>query len=187
MSKSFNLNYNFQPTRDTLHIWHAYCTYELKHCTSRSFTLTVTFLKSCAEFCHIRRNQCFTNTFCYRAVNILPNRFIGVVGEHEDFPVENLSLSRDKTFIASCSHDQTIKFWNVEEIKEEQVSTKKKAKKTNKPKYMKSAAKDNFFAGLAEEGESSKTDDKDDDKDDEDDSDDDDEDDDKDSDSSEND
>ncbi|KAK3099283.1 hypothetical protein FSP39_002018 [Pinctada imbricata] len=103
-----------------------------------------------------------------RAVNILPNRFLGVVGEHEDFPVENLSLSHDHLYIASCSHDQTIKFWNIDEIKEEKVNTKKKAKRTNKPKAFKSAAKENFFAGLAEEGESSKTESKDGDDDEED-------------------
>lgn len=90
-----------------------------------------------------------------RAVNILPNRFIGVIGQHGDFPVENLTLSRDKKTLASCSHDQTIKFWNVEDIANEVVSTKKKAKKTNKPKYLSSTSRSNFFAGLGDETEQS--------------------------------
>lgn len=71
-----------------------------------------------------------------------------MVGEHDEFPIENLSLSHDKIFLASCSHDQTVKFWKVDNLKREKVNTRKKAKKTNKPKYL--APKDDFFAGLAE-------------------------------------
>lgn len=88
-----------------------------------------------------------------RAINILPNRIIGVVGDHEKFPVENLSLSRDKTLLASCSHDQTIKFWNVESLRRQKVSDKKKAKKKNKSKLLVSTGKDDFFSGLANESE----------------------------------
>lgn len=76
-------------------------------------------------------------------MSILPNKLLGVVGEHPDFPVERtqlrshfvcalyhlyrafarctvscvrvsgMSLSRDRQLIASCSHDDTIKFWGV--------------------------------------------------------------------------
>ncbi|XP_045203971.2 LOW QUALITY PROTEIN: WD repeat-containing protein 55-like [Mercenaria mercenaria] len=85
-----------------------------------------------------------------RAVNILPNRFLGVVGEHPgDFPVENLSLSRDKHWLASCSHDQKIKFWNVDSIKDETVDVKSRAKKGNKSKFLKSSDKGDFFADMA--------------------------------------
>jgi WD40 repeat protein len=58
-----------------------------------------------------------------------------VVGDHDKFPVENLSLSRDKTLLASCSHDQTIKFWNVESLKGQKVSDKKKAQKSEVEKH----------------------------------------------------
>ena len=92
----------------------------------------------------------------FRAVNILPNRIIGVVGDHEKFPVENLSLSHDKCLLASCSHDQTIKFWNVKSLFSQKVSDKKKAKKSNKSKLLSSAGKDDFFSGLAEESENTK-------------------------------
>ena len=75
---------------------------------------------------------------------------MGVVGEHKDFPVENLSLSHCRKYLASCSHDQTIKFWNVENLEKEQVNTyRKKSKKNNKPKPLNSAAsKTDFFADL---------------------------------------
>jgi WD40 repeat protein len=46
-------------------------------------------------------------------VNILPNKLLGIIGEHEDFPVERLAMSRDRKYMASCSHDNSIKFWNV--------------------------------------------------------------------------
>lgn len=43
----------------------------------------------------------------------MPNKFQGIVGEHEDFPIERIKLSHDKTFLASCSHDDTVRFWDV--------------------------------------------------------------------------
>lgn len=92
-----------------------------------------------------------------RAVNILPNRFLGVVGEHKgDFPIENLALSRDKKFLASCSHDQMVKFWNIESVKKEKVDIKKKAKKTDKSKFLKSSNQDDFFADLVDNTEEEK-------------------------------
>ncbi len=46
-----------------------------------------------------------------------PNRLLGVLGEHEeDFPIERLALSRDRRYLASCSHDQTVKFWDALEL-----------------------------------------------------------------------
>ncbi|XP_033741992.1 WD repeat-containing protein 55-like [Pecten maximus] len=115
-----------------------------------------------------------------RAVNILPNRLLGVVGDHDDFPVENLSLSRDGNLLASCSHDQTIKFWNTSDFKELSVNTKKRAKKASTHKKLSSTAKNDFFAGLAEDNADDKKEENDDesegsDSDDDDDDDDDDE------------
>ncbi|KAI8048795.1 WD40-repeat-containing domain protein, partial [Syncephalis plumigaleata] len=49
-----------------------------------------------------------------RACHILPNKFIGCIGEHDHFPVERIALTHDRRFLGSCSHDQTIRFWNVE-------------------------------------------------------------------------
>ncbi|KAG0213801.1 WD40-repeat-containing domain protein [Mortierella sp. GBAus27b] len=48
-----------------------------------------------------------------RVIEILPNKFQGVVGEHEDFPIECIKLSHDRTYLASSSHDDTVRFWDV--------------------------------------------------------------------------
>ena len=50
-------------------------------------------------------------------MSILPNRILGTVGEHSGgFPVESLSLSHCGRWLASCSHDQTVKFSDVREV-----------------------------------------------------------------------
>jgi len=54
-----------------------------------------------------------------RLVGILPNKFLGVIGDHEDFPIECLKLSHDNNLLASCSHDNTVKFWNIRYLYEE--------------------------------------------------------------------
>lgn len=49
-----------------------------------------------------------------RVINILPNKLLGVVGEHsEDMPVERLALSADKQLLASMSHDSCVKLWDM--------------------------------------------------------------------------
>ena len=86
-----------------------------------------------------------------RAVNVLPNRFIGVVGMHEDFPVENMSVSHEQDLLLSCSHDSCVKFWDVRDVTKEKVTTKKKAKRLNKNKAIKKTGKgSDFFADLAD-------------------------------------
>ncbi|RKP04399.1 hypothetical protein THASP1DRAFT_33842, partial [Thamnocephalis sphaerospora] len=45
---------------------------------------------------------------------ILPNKFIGCIGEHGTFPIERIKLTHDRQFLGSCSHDQTIRFWDVQ-------------------------------------------------------------------------
>ncbi|CAH1777728.1 unnamed protein product, partial [Owenia fusiformis] len=86
-----------------------------------------------------------------RAVNILPNRFLGNVGEHDGFPIESLSQSHDCKYVASCSHDQKIKFWNIEEMdkESEKIDVRKKATKKSKEKTLNTAAnRDDFFSGF---------------------------------------
>jgi len=103
-----------------------------------------------------------------RAVHLLPNRFLGAVGEHEDgFPVENLALSRCKTYLASCSHDNVLKFWNVQDaedaVEDEVVGDKKQTKGIKNKPLQKTAKQDDFFSDLMEPAGSDKEEDDDDD------------------------
>lgn len=54
-----------------------------------------------------------------RIVTILPNKMIGVIGEHADFPVERLAFSRDRNILGSASHDNTVKLWDVRYLYED--------------------------------------------------------------------
>jgi len=61
------------------------------------------------------------NTICtgssdglIRVISILPNKLVGVIGSHDDYPIEQLKLTHDGKFMGSCSHDNTIKFWDID-------------------------------------------------------------------------
>ena len=82
----------------------------------------------------------------FRAVNILPNSFQGLIGEHNNFPIERIRLSPSKNMIASCSHDQTIKFWDVSHFQQQTVATK--TKKKSKAVSNKPTMDENFFEDL---------------------------------------
>ena len=95
----------------------------------------------------------------FRAVSILPNRIIGTVGEHPGFPVEALSLSHCGQWLASCSHDQLVKFSDVREVLAQKVDGHKRLKRTEQRKVLssKAAAELDFFGDLdPSKGESSK-------------------------------
>jgi len=48
-----------------------------------------------------------------RAVSIQPNKMIGVLGDHEEFPVEGMCTSPDGLFLASFAHDNKIRFNDI--------------------------------------------------------------------------
>ena len=48
-----------------------------------------------------------------RVVAIQPNRVLGVIGEHNDFPVEGMCRSRCGNILGSYSHDDTLRFWDL--------------------------------------------------------------------------
>ena len=54
-----------------------------------------------------------------RLVMILPNQLLGLVGEHGEFPIEAIEMSYNKSLLASSSHDNKIKFWNIDYLFEE--------------------------------------------------------------------
>ncbi|XP_041634781.1 WD repeat-containing protein 55 [Cheilinus undulatus] len=91
-----------------------------------------------------------------RAVNLLPNRVIGCIGQHVGEPIEELATSWDSRFLASSAHDQLIKFWDISSLPSQTVNEYRKRKK--KDGRMKSLTKkahgdNDFFSGLVEETE----------------------------------
>lgn len=83
----------------------------------------------------------------------MPNRFLGVVGNHDGFPIQKIDLSSDKSVCASLCHDQCVKFWNVENLKNINIDAQSKSKnKTLKNRKLTSKGKsENFFSDLIEE------------------------------------
>lgn len=67
-----------------------------------------------------------------RVCTIEPNQFLGVVGDHNDFPIERIRLSRDRKYLGSCSHDNLVKFWNIEYFFEEDDDEEMKEVKDGK-------------------------------------------------------
>ncbi|XP_073006952.1 WD repeat-containing protein 55 [Typha latifolia] len=51
-----------------------------------------------------------------RLVGVLPNKIIRPLAEHSEYPIERLALSNDKKFLASISHDQMLKLWDLQEL-----------------------------------------------------------------------
>ena len=85
----------------------------------------------------------FVLLISFRAVHILPNKFLGTIGEHEDFPIDRICLSHNGCIIGSCSHDQRVKFWNISHLREmnlEEASSSHKEEQED--------TSDNFFADL---------------------------------------
>ncbi|XP_026487768.1 WD repeat-containing protein 55 homolog isoform X1 [Vanessa tameamea] len=89
-----------------------------------------------------------------RAAHMFPQRQLGIVGQHS-LPVEALDISHDGQYIASCSHDNDVKFWNIAYF--ESIDTmidvnhkqnKKKDMINNLPSSNIKNASD-FFSGLA--------------------------------------
>ena len=106
-----------------------------------------------ASFCSILKYRSLITVlvFSCRAVSIAPNQFLHVVGEHDNFPVENLSLSHCGKYVASCSHDEKVKFWDVSDLQTIELDAKAKSKSL---KSTAKAERSDFFADLPD-GEAS--------------------------------
>nr|XP_060628655.1 WD repeat-containing protein 55 [Anolis sagrei ordinatus] len=89
-----------------------------------------------------------------RAVNILPNRVIGSIGQHVGEPIEQLAQCHSGQFLASCGHDQKVKFWDISSLRSVIINDyRKKKKKSGHLKALSSKAfgsGEDFFADLRE-------------------------------------
>lgn len=52
-------------------------------------------------------------------VQLHPNKLLGLIGDHEDLPVESLKFSHNKKIIGSVSHTNKVHFWDVGYLVEE--------------------------------------------------------------------
>lgn len=55
-----------------------------------------------------------------RIVTVQPNKFLGVMGNHDDFPVEQIQLTWDRKWIGSVTHDNVVRFWDAADLDEEE-------------------------------------------------------------------
>ncbi|XP_029174904.1 WD repeat-containing protein 55 homolog isoform X2 [Nylanderia fulva] len=86
-----------------------------------------------------------------RATSLFPHRQLGIVGQH-DFSVETLDINKDGTLIASSSHNNDIKFWNVQYFETLNVTEPVKGGKQKRMKHNLPSSQINnrsdFFAEL---------------------------------------
>lgn len=87
-----------------------------------------------------------------RATHLFPHKHLGIVGQH-NISVERMDICNAGTFIASCSHNNDIKFWNISYFNDMEVSTankkqnKRKDLRNNLPSSKARNASD-FFSGM---------------------------------------
>ena len=48
-----------------------------------------------------------------RAVEILPTKFLGIIADHGEFPIERIKLDRHSKWLGSASHDEVLKLTDV--------------------------------------------------------------------------
>lgn len=88
-----------------------------------------------------------------RAAHIAPFRNLGIVGQH-NLPVEAMDINHSGEFIASSSHNNDVRFWNVKyfedfgDIKYNDKHNSFKERRHNLPSSRYSNTSD-FFADLA--------------------------------------
>uniref|UniRef100_A0A182PCQ3 WD repeat-containing protein 55 homolog n=1 Tax=Anopheles epiroticus TaxID=199890 RepID=A0A182PCQ3_9DIPT len=88
-----------------------------------------------------------------RAMHMVPGRVLGIVGQHA-MAVDTLDISGSGELIASSSHDNDVRFWNIkyfEDFDGIKYNSKpdKRTLKHNLPSSQRTNARD-FFAGLNE-------------------------------------
>ncbi|KAB0797946.1 hypothetical protein PPYR_08939 [Photinus pyralis] len=66
-----------------------------------------------------------------RAIHLFPHKHLGVVGQHT-LSIENLDICNNGKFIASTSHNNDIKFWNISYFEEFEEVTHKRANKAKR-------------------------------------------------------
>ena len=77
-----------------------------------------------------------------RVAQIQPDRFVGVLGNHSDYPIEKLEWNSDRSVVGSVSHDNYIRLWDAQVLLEEGLEGVESGDEgTSKPVAAKIAAK----------------------------------------------
>ena len=53
-----------------------------------------------------------------RLVGVHPNKVLGLVGDHDDMPVERLAIDHSSDVLGSCSHDNSVRLWDIAYLRE---------------------------------------------------------------------
>ncbi|KAJ1873637.1 WD domain repeat-containing protein 55 [Coemansia sp. RSA 486] len=71
--------------------------------------------QSIDTICKLTEDMCVTGSSdgLLRIVQLFPHKLVGVAGDHDSLPVEKVVLSYDQQWLASCSHDHTVHFWDI--------------------------------------------------------------------------
>jgi WD40 repeat protein len=53
-----------------------------------------------------------------RAVSIHPDKFLGILGDHDGFPIEKLEFNSNRQLVGSVTHDNVIRLWDASLLEE---------------------------------------------------------------------
>ncbi|CAH0479765.1 unnamed protein product [Peronospora belbahrii] len=93
-----------------------------------------------------------------RVVQIHPNKLLGLIGDHEYFPVENLKFSYDKKLIGSVSHTNKVHFWEVGYLFEEDDGEESDAADENEENTVASISMDTEMQDADSDSDSDRSD-----------------------------
>lgn len=54
-----------------------------------------------------------------RVVSIHPDRMLGVLGDHDGYPIEHLQFNSDRSFVGSVTHDNIIRLWDTKVLSDD--------------------------------------------------------------------
>ena len=54
-----------------------------------------------------------------RVMSVQPNKLLGVLGDHDGFPIEKLLFSAGRHFVGSLCHDNYIRLWDVSILRDD--------------------------------------------------------------------
>ena len=67
-----------------------------------------------------------------RVVTLHPNKVLGVLGDHDGFPIEHLQFNASKSFVGSISHDPYIRLWDTKVLHDDDDDDEEEAEDEDK-------------------------------------------------------